>query len=402
MNTTSGTLLAATALLAQPLAGAPARAAGGVHLATSIQTLSRTADAVRFAVTVRPAGGPAHRVTLAITTRRPATWTAAVPECLMSRDRTALACDLGDVRAAETRTLRMTARPGPNGPAVVPVVVRAGAANAPSVISSLDGAGPAALRLAKRTSGRPSDDPPPADAAADPSSTASAPVTEPSAGPSSRPSVEPSVEPQADPSAGPPPQVESAAAEPDPSASVGVPAPPRPPSGAGGPKRPPSHAKPAVPHAATHGRPHAAPPAPAALPVPEAPLPAPGALAPGAGAGAPAAPAPGGPLAGPAGPVPGAPVPGTPAPPALPQIAPQAGAPKAAPGRGVSELDTLSPAGAMEEGQRSWTTLVAIGVVTEAGLLWLVAGLTVLRRRRPGENARRTRLRRPVISRSHR
>jgi hypothetical protein len=51
-------------------------------------------------------------------------------------------------------------------------------------------------------------------------------------------------------------------------------------------------------------------------------------------------------------------------------------------------LDTLSPAGAMQAGRASWATLIAIAVVTEAGLLWLVAGLTVMRRRRTGTEAR--------------
>jgi hypothetical protein len=62
--------------------------------------------------------------------------------------------------------------------------------------------------------------------------------------------------------------------------------------------------------------------------------------------------------------------------PALPQLAPHA-----SPGSGISELDTLSPAGAMQAGRTSWATLVAIAVTAEAGLLWLIAGFTVWRRR---------------------
>jgi hypothetical protein len=95
-----------------------------------------------------------------------------------------------------------------------------------------------------------------------------------------------------------------------------------------------------------------------------------------AGAGAPPA---GGPIGGPA-----VPLPDVSAPAALPQIAP-----KTSPGEGVSELNTVSPAGAMQAGRTSWATLVAVAVVAEAGLLWLVAGLTVWRRRRVGGGARR-------------
>jgi hypothetical protein len=91
-----------------------------------------------------------------------------------------------------------------------------------------------------------------------------------------------------------------------------------------------------------------------------------------------------------------------PTPATLPQIAPQAGVqavPKASPGQGVSELNTLSPAGAMQAGRKSWATLIGIAVVTEAGLLWLITGLTVLRRTRPGTAARRARWRGALLSR---
>ena len=69
---------------------------------------------------------------------------------------------------------------------------------------------------------------------------------------------------------------------------------------------------------------------------------------------------------------------------ALPQIAagPPTPAPKASHGDGISELSTLSPAGAMQAGRWSWATLIAVAIVTEAGLLWLVTGFTVWRRRR--------------------
>ncbi|MFB9840330.1 hypothetical protein, partial [Actinoallomurus acaciae] len=82
---------------------------------------------------------------------------------------------------------------------------------------------------------------------------------------------------------------------------------------------------------------------------------------------------------------PALPLPTISASPATPRVAPQT------PRDGVSQLDTLSPAGAMQAGRASWATLVAIAVVTEAGLLWLVAGLTVMRRRRLGPASRRLR-----------
>jgi hypothetical protein len=90
-----------------------------------------------------------------------------------------------------------------------------------------------------------------------------------------------------------------------------------------------------------------------------------------------------GPIGGPA-----VPLPGVSAPAALPQIAP-----KTSPSEGVSELNTLSPAGAMQAGRTSWATLVAVAVVAEAGLLWLIAGLTVWRRRRMGNGAQRSLMR---------
>jgi hypothetical protein len=86
------------------------------------------------------------------------------------------------------------------------------------------------------------------------------------------------------------------------------------------------------------------------------------------------------------------PVPAASAPAVLPQIA----AHPSAHGEGVSELSTLSPAGAMQAGRWSWATLIAVAVVTEAGLLWLVAGFTVWRRRRSRENGRR-RVRSPWV-----
>jgi hypothetical protein len=55
----------------------------------------------------------------------------------------------------------------------------------------------------------------------------------------------------------------------------------------------------------------------------------------------------------------------------------------------------------MRAGRTSWATLVAIAAVTEAGLLWLVAGLTVMRRRRavPASPRSGRRSHRPLLSR---
>jgi hypothetical protein len=106
------------------------------------------------------------------------------------------------------------------------------------------------------------------------------------------------------------------------------------------------------------------------------------------GAAAPASPPPG---------LPAVPLPGASPPAALPQIAT-----RPSPGEGVSELHMMSPAGAMQAGRASWATVIAVAVVTEAGMLWLVAGFTVWRRRRQGTTGRRSRARspRPLGSRS--
>ncbi|MCW2864043.1 MAG: hypothetical protein JWP48_5751 [Actinoallomurus sp.] len=389
MKMTSSTLLAVTGTAGVVVAQAflaPAPATPGVHLVTSIQALSRAPDAVRYAVTVRPAGGAAHAVTLVLSTRRPATWTTAAPACMTSGDRTAVACDLGDVRESETRTLRVTARPGPHGPSVVPVVLRAGAANAPSVTASLDAARTTSMRLTKKAVDEPSPGPSSPEPAAELAS--SAPDPSPDA-----------QSPAAPPSADQSPPIESPSAEPGPLVSPGVPSPEirsdaARPSWSGAHRPPRTHAL-ASPTGEAHGRPPSPPHAPI---IPHA------GLEPEAPAGAPAVPIPGGPIPGggliPGGP-PGGP-PGAPAPATLPQIAPRAGAQtvaKASPGQGTSELD-MSPAGALQTGRRSWATLIAIAVVTEAGLLWLVAGFTVLRRRRPGAAGVRVRTRwRPRVSR---
>ncbi|MCW2948649.1 MAG: hypothetical protein JWR24_5366 [Actinoallomurus sp.] len=81
---------------------------------------------------------------------------------------------------------------------------------------------------------------------------------------------------------------------------------------------------------------------------------------------------------------PAVPLPGGSPPPTLPQIAPEP-SPQASPSEGISELTTLAPAGAMRAGRTSWATIIAIAIVAEAGLLWLVAGLTVWRRKRVRE-----------------
>jgi hypothetical protein len=152
------------------------------------------------------------------------------------------------------------------------------------------------------------------------------------------------------------------------------------------PAAPPRIVRPARPPAPPHKAPAVAGavPEPGRLPVvPHAPI-IPHVPDVPADAGAPPA---GGPIGGPA-----VPLPVVSAPAALPQIAPQI-APKTSPGEGVSELNTLSPAGAMQAGRTSWATLVAVAVVAEAGLLWLVAGLTVWRRRRVGGGAQRSLMR---------
>jgi hypothetical protein len=327
----------------------PAFAAPGVHLVTSIKALSHAPDGVHYAVTVRPVGGPAHATTLVLSTRRPAAWTAGSPECLSSADRTALACDLGDVRQSERRTLHVTAHPG-NGRAEVPVIAQAGAANAPSVTSSLGVNHPASLRLA-------GDEPPAA---------------------SPEPSQEPS--PSASPEVSPPAESPSAAPSEDEDAP-GSPAVilPQGPSSPAARPRAPRHQAPAAapPHAPAHARPPAVPHAPVIPHLPVAPVPP--------AAEGPALPPPNAPLGGPppAPAAPGAPV-VAPVSPALPQLAPHP-----SPGSGVSEL--VSPAGAMQAGRTSWATLIAVAVAAEAGLLWLIAGLTVWRRKRTPEGGGRRR-----------
>jgi hypothetical protein len=366
-------------LVMTPVLGAATAATGhDVHLVTLIRALSRTPAAVQYAVTVRPVGGPAHATTLVLSTRRPAAWTGSVPSCLASRDRTALACDLGDLRESEARTLRVTGRPGDHGPAEVPVVARAAAANAPSVTSSLGAMRSQTLRLA-----RPADEPPSGPASPDENGDAAAQSPEAQSSPGESPPAEsPQAQAQAAPSepaeseAAQSPAIVSPAMRPRPVHPQGH-APAAPPK-LGGPARPP-----APPRKAPVASPPVAEPAPAAAPVvPHAPIipHVPDVPDLPAGAGAPPAP---GPIGGPA-----VPLPVTSAPAALPQIAPQT-----SPGEGVSELNTVSPAGAMQAGRTSWATLVAVAVVAEAGLLWLVAGLTVWRRRRAGSSAPRALMR---------
>ncbi|MFB9839781.1 hypothetical protein, partial [Actinoallomurus acaciae] len=135
MKVTPGTLLTTTmgtagALIGPALLGsAAAVATPAVHLVTSIQTLARAPEGIRYAVSVRSVGGTARAATLVLSTFGPASWTAVAPGCLSSADRTALACDLGDLSPQGTRTLRFTARPGQGGSTQVPVVAQAGAVN---------------------------------------------------------------------------------------------------------------------------------------------------------------------------------------------------------------------------------------------------------------------------------
>lgn len=426
-----------TVIVSGGLGGVAAFAAGGVHLVTSIRVLSHAPGAVQYAVTVLPAGGPAHAATAVIGTRKPAEWTAAARACLPNPNRTALACDLGDMRKSKQRTLLLTARTGAGGPSEVPVVVQTGAANIPPATVSRDSSRPAALRLARsfrRTFPRsllsaPGDVTPstgpwpsPRHSAAPPSASpyppASPPVNPyayPPASPYAYPPVNPYANPSVDPSSSPSaglsggdtasagpsaavsPPAEPSSAGPSPVRSASTPGaghgPARPhrarrphgrhgltgaPRAAAGP-RPEAPARPAVPPAAPPAAPPAVPQAPVIphLPVapgrPEVPPPLP--VVPGGTAAAPP--------------------PVTPAPPVLPEIA---GKPSQA--RGVSEIDTLSPAGAMQAGRVSWATLIAVAIVTEAGMLWLIAGLTVWRRR-PRQDGRDRPIRslRPLISR---
>lgn len=408
--------------LVLPAVAAAALAAPGVRLVTEIRALPHAPGAFRYAVTVRPVGGPAHAVTLVLETRRPSAWTAVAPGCLASRDRTEVACDLGEVREAEPRTLRLTGTTG--APGTAPVVVRASAANATPVTSSL---GTSTLRLAFH--GRPAAARhAPAVRRADPGGGASA---EPSASSAASPggassgALSPGVEP---PGAGSPgaasvgvespgvgsprvgsprggsPGVESSAAP----SSAAVQASPEVSPPAGSPSVQPSGneppaalsrgAAPAVPLPPKRAVRKARPARPSPSASASAGVPSMGSAvgAPGASHGAapsdvsitpqaPAAPD----LSGAAAAVPPPPPPslsagGPGASAALPQIAagPPTPAPKASHGDGISELSTLSPAGAMQAGRWSWATLIAVAIVTEAGLLWLVTGFTVWRRRR--------------------
>lgn len=365
--------LATGALFLPALAGgALARTTPGVHLMTSIRVLSRAPDAVRYAVTVRPVGGPARATTLVLGTRRPAVWTAAAPGCLSSGDRTALACDLGDVRESESRTLRLTGRPGASGPAEVPVVAQVTAANAPSVTSSLGAVRPAARRLPRgkafapiadeRPAGQESPDPEPSPSAESPAAESPA-VESPAA--QAAPDGSPAAEsPSAQPSESEP--AVSHAVRP-----LGGP-PAKRPKPAAGPHQVPGAPKVSVEPQAAHALPRA--PIIPHMPVPDVPD------VPGAAATASPPPIlPGGPAV---------PLPGASAPAALPQIATHP-----SPDEGISELSTMSPAGAMQAGRTSWATLIAVAVVTEASLLWLVAGFTVWRRKRVRKSGRHSRVR---------
>lgn len=392
-------ILAPGAVFLPALAGG-VLAAPGVHLMTAIQALAHAPGTFRYAVTVRPVGGVAHAVTLVLGTRRPAAWTAVAPGCLRSRDRTELACDLGDVRDAESRTLRFTGASG-GGPAEAPVAVRASAANAPAVSSSL---GTSTLRLT--AGGRPilprprvarvgrtgADPDPSASAGVSPSGAPDASV-QPSVAPSAAPAVQPSAAgspgalpedsppagaPSALPSGGEAPEVHSRASAPVGAPRKGGRARPRPslpaPSvsaGAGAPGSPDSPGAPGA--SAAPGGASAVTHAPVAPDLP------------GLSAGVPPPPGAGGP---------GMPAPGASVP--LPRIAPHPS--RASPGEGTSELSTLSPASAMRAGRWSWATLIAVAIVSEAGLLWLVAGLSVWRRRgRPRPDGRNRRARSPKV-----
>jgi hypothetical protein len=78
--------------------------------------------------------------------------------------------------------------------------------------------------------------------------------------------------------------------------------------------------------------------------------------------------------------------------PALPEIAPRPAPSAPSSGKdGISELTMLAPAGALQAGRVSWATVIAVAIVAEAGLLWLVTGLTVLRKKKArGHPSRQT------------
>ena len=407
------TLLTAAsgAVFLSGLAGA-ASAAPGVHLVTVIRALPHGPGVFRYAVTVRPVGGAAHTVTLVLGTRRPAVWSGEVPGCLASRDRTELACDLGDVRESESRTLHATGKPGAGGEA--PIVVRVAAANAPPVTSSLGVTQSSALRLSHAQgvwspggdapSARPSEDADGAGGAASPAAdpgTVSAPTAGSSAdaAPLESPVESPPVEsPGIQPSAAEPPVVQPPV---DQRYEAVAPA------------ARPHAARPAAPPRGSAARPERPRRAPATTKGTDAsavPAASAGAGAPGDAAG-PGAPRPGAHGRPPAVDLPGAPppapyLPGAAAAPLpviggkaapSPAVSPSAALPQIAARRsqaeGISELDTASPAGALQAGRTSWATLVAVAVVTEAGLLWLIAGFSVWRRRRSREDGRRRRTR---------
>jgi hypothetical protein len=419
------------------LGGARAHAAPGVHLVTSIQALPHVPGVVRYAVTVRPVRGPARSATLVLGTRRPAVWTDSTPACLASRDRTTLACDLGDLRESESRTLTVTGRPGGSGPAEVPVIARAAAANTPSVTSSLGGVRPVSLPpfsavaravRAREAHGKSfvraadeSPSAPPAPSSAGPAAAESPAVESPAvespavespavespaaqAGPGALPPVEsPSARPsESSPEAESSPEGESPAISPPISPAVGSHA--VRPLERGAPSRIAPRNRLSGPHRAS-----GAPGAPASPGASATPLPKAGGDRAATAApivphvsDVPAMPDVPGAAASPMPPPPPAlgaqntPLPGASTPAVLPQIAA-----RPSPSEGVSEQNTLSPVGAMQAGRTSWATLIAVVVVGEAGMLWLVAGLTVWRRKRVQKPGRRPRTRSswPVISR---
>jgi hypothetical protein len=337
--------LSAVAGIAIALLTTPASASPLVRLVASIRPLAPEAGLVRYAVTVRPEGGTAREASLVLGTLSPAAWGTPVQGCLANSERTAMVCDLGNLPAGEDRTLILAAR---TGGAPVPIVAEAAAANAPrpAIVTSPD------------TSPQTDESPP-------------AQSPEPSAEPSQQP--EPTMSPEVvRPSPG-----GAASGDPSPdlvrphvtqrtvgavrptvkhgvSPASGVRIRKGPPAGAGAGHR---RGAPVTPHKHVHPTvpaPAAAPPVPPEAP----PLP----IVPGGSAGGPGATAPD-----------------------LPQLAAPQMTSSPSPNSGISELTTLSPAGAMQAGRASWATLIAIAVVAEAGLLWLATGLTVLRRKRTRE-----------------
>lgn len=417
----------------------PAAPVRDVRVDASVLVAAVTPEAVEYAVTVRPVGGPAIGVRLVLTTAEPAAWQRPAAGCASDGSTTVLRCDLGDLPAA--RTLRLRVRTGGAEP---PVTVETSAANTSehSVVELRTVQPPAtAARLTRPASApavtvgaaseaSPSVSAVPSVLAASPSG--GSPIAQ-SPDMSPQPSVSPEVPaPVSPPAQAPADENPSVPATPSPSATprtVAV-------SGSSGPANAgssggrrstaPKTAPRRTPRMPSGGMrsglrprpgapaaPSSVPPA-ARVPVPVPGIPSvPGSARPSAGGGptakplrpatlvkpaasaGPAVPAPPADPGGPIGPIGAAggglgPQSGATAPtpnasggpsvvavgPVLPSLAPSSAVSRP---EGTSELTAVTPTGSLREGRRSWTAALGIAVVAEALLLWLV-GLVIVRR----------------------